>query len=50
MPGLVEVVSGISESDQVIITGQDRLSSGDRLEVRRDEDAIPDNRFKTLES
>ncbi len=50
MPGLVEVVSGINDDDQVIITGQDRLSSGDRLEVRRDEDAIPDNRFLTLES
>lgn len=50
MPGLVEVVSGINDDDQVIITGQDRLSSGDRLEVRQDEDAIPDNRFLTLES
>lgn len=46
MPGLVEVVSGISDSDQVIITGQDRLSSGDRVEIKEDRDAIPENRFQ----
>ncbi|GGY61653.1 efflux RND transporter periplasmic adaptor subunit [Marinobacter zhanjiangensis] len=45
MPGLVEVVSGIAESDQVIVTGQDRLSSGDRVEVKNGEGAVPDNRF-----
>jgi membrane fusion protein (multidrug efflux system) len=45
MPGLVEVVRGVSESDQVIVTGQDRLSSGDRIEVRSGEGAVPDNRF-----
>lgn len=51
MPGLVEVVSGISDSDQVIITGQDRLSSGDRIKVKEGDDAVPDNRFvQSLES
>lgn len=45
MPGLVEVVSGIGKSDQVIITGQDRLSSGDRVDVQDGEGAVPDNRF-----
>lgn len=45
MPGLVEVVSGIGEADQVIITGQDRLSSGDRVEVQDGEGAVPENRF-----
>lgn len=44
-PGLVEVVEGLSPDDQVIITGQDRLSSGDRIEVVEDDSAIPDNRF-----
>ena len=45
MPGLVEVVNGVSESDQVITTGQDRLSSGDRVEVKDSEGAVPENRF-----
>lgn len=51
MPGLVEVISGVSESDQVIITGQDRLSSGDRVDVKEGGDAVPENRFvQSLES
>ncbi|SET32854.1 MULTISPECIES: efflux RND transporter periplasmic adaptor subunit [Marinobacter] len=50
MPGLVEVVSGISDSDRVIITGQDRLSSGDRVEIKDEGNAIPDNRFQAMES
>ncbi|WP_297797234.1 efflux RND transporter periplasmic adaptor subunit [uncultured Marinobacter sp.] len=50
-PGWVEVSDGLSEDDPVIITGQDRLSSGDRIEVVEDDKAIPDNRFATsLES
>ncbi len=44
-PGWVEVSDGLSREDQVIITGQDRLSSGDRIEVVDDDKAIPDNRF-----
>lgn len=44
-PGLVEVSRGLSLQDQVIITGQDRLSSGDRIDVVEDDNAIPDNRF-----
>lgn len=44
-PGWVEVSDGLSEDDQVIITGQDRLSSGDRINVVDDDKAIPDNRF-----
>lgn len=44
-PGIVEVVSGLALEDQVIITGQDRLSSGDRIDVVEDTAAIPDNRF-----
>jgi membrane fusion protein (multidrug efflux system) len=44
-PGVVEVASGLSLEDQVIVTGQDRLSSGDRIEVVEDMAAIPDNRF-----
>ncbi|EON92024.1 RND family efflux transporter MFP subunit [Marinobacter lipolyticus SM19] len=50
-PGWVEVSDGLTEDDPVIITGQDRLSSGDRIEVVEDDKAIPDNRFATsLES
>lgn len=50
-PGLVEVAEGLSVDDPVIITGQDRLSSGDRINVVEDDKAIPDNRFATsLES
>lgn len=44
-PGLVEVASGLSLDHQVIVTGQDRLSSGDRINVVEDTAAIPDNRF-----
>ncbi|WP_203142103.1 efflux RND transporter periplasmic adaptor subunit [Marinobacter mangrovi] len=32
-PGRVEVISGLAEDDAVVITGQDRLSSGDALDV-----------------
>lgn len=39
-PGLVEVSKGISKSDSVVITGQDRLSSGDRISVVEDDDAL----------
>lgn len=44
-PGIVEVASGLSLEDQVVVTGQDRLSSGDRINVVEDTAAIPDNRF-----
>lgn len=50
-PGRVEVAEGLTIEDPVIITGQDRLSSGDRIEVVEDDKAIPENRFATsLES
>ncbi|MGO1502342.1 MAG: efflux RND transporter periplasmic adaptor subunit, partial [Marinobacter sp.] len=45
MPGLVEVVEGLALEDQVIVTGQDRLSSGNRIRVVDEDTAIPDNRF-----
>jgi membrane fusion protein, multidrug efflux system len=44
-PGIVEVASGLTLDDQVIVTGQDRLSSGDRINVVEDTAAVPDNRF-----
>lgn len=51
MPGRVEVVSGLAIDDRVIVTGQDRLSSGDRIDVKEGENVIPDNRFaKSMES
>ncbi|AOY89426.1 efflux transporter periplasmic adaptor subunit [Marinobacter salinus] len=45
MPGRVEVAEGLTLQDAVIVTGQDRLSSGDRIRVVDEENAIPDNRF-----
>lgn len=51
MPGLVEITSGLTLNDAVVVTGQDRLSTGDRIEVQTGEQAIPDNRFaQTVES
>ncbi|MFO7529043.1 MAG: efflux RND transporter periplasmic adaptor subunit [Marinobacter sp.] len=51
MPGMVEVVSGVQPEDEVIVTGQDRLSSGDRIRVLDGENVIPENRFvSSLES
>ncbi|WP_336367865.1 efflux RND transporter periplasmic adaptor subunit [Marinobacter sp. C2H3] len=44
-PGIVEVVSGLSEDEPVVVTGQDRLSSGQRISVKDDENVLPDNRF-----
>jgi membrane fusion protein (multidrug efflux system) len=45
MPGRVEIVEGLTENDAVIVTGQDRLSTGDRIDVTDDQNAIPVNRF-----
>lgn len=39
-PGRVEVVSGLTEEDAVVITGQDRLSSGDPLDVVKSDNAL----------
>lgn len=51
MPGRVEVVDGLTMDDRVIVTGQDRLSSGDRIDVKEGENVIPENRFaKSMES
>ncbi|MCG7200306.1 efflux RND transporter periplasmic adaptor subunit [Marinobacter pelagius] len=51
MPGKVEVVSGVQPEDEVIVTGQDRLSSGDRIRILDGENVIPENRFvSSLES
>lgn len=41
-PGLVEILSGIDASDRVVITAQDRLSSGDAVRILEGTaDAIP---------
>ncbi|MDR9425230.1 MAG: efflux RND transporter periplasmic adaptor subunit [Marinobacter sp.] len=45
MPGRVEILDGLSLDNQVIVTGQDRLSSGDRIRAIESDNAIPDNRF-----
>jgi len=51
MPGMVEIVDGLGLDERVIVTGQDRLSSGDRISVVEGENVIPDNRFaNSLES
>lgn len=47
-PGQVEITSGLTPEDAVVITGQDRLSSGDRIRVIDSENAIPDNRFTSV--
>ncbi|MAM86029.1 MAG: efflux transporter periplasmic adaptor subunit [unclassified Hahellaceae] len=39
-PGQVEVASGLSTGHQVVVTGQDRLSSGDLVTIQVDEDAL----------
>lgn len=44
-PGLVEVVSGLQPEDQVIVTGQERLSSGDPVRVLEGKPDLPQNRF-----
>lgn len=48
MPGHVEIANGLTPEDAVVVTGQDRLSSGDRIRVIDDENAIPDNRFTSV--
>ncbi|HET8849812.1 MAG TPA: efflux RND transporter periplasmic adaptor subunit [Marinobacter sp.] len=45
LPGWVEVREGLTTADRVIITGQDRLSTGDRIRDVSSDQAIPDNRF-----
>ncbi len=42
-PGRVEIVDGVSADARVVITGQDRLSSGDRVVVGDDDNVIPDH-------
>ncbi|WP_166268631.1 efflux RND transporter periplasmic adaptor subunit [Marinobacter caseinilyticus] len=39
-PGQVEVRTGVALDDAVVITGQDRLSSGDRVAIVDDADAL----------
>lgn len=42
-PGKVEILTGVSADDRVVITAQDRLSSGDALQILDGADsAIPD--------
>ncbi len=45
LPGLVEVAAGLDTEDAVIVAGQDRLSSGERIQVVEDETVLPENRF-----
>src|SRR5690554_720543 len=49
LPGWVEVTDGLTMEDAVIITGQDRLSSGNRVRVIESDRAIPENRFDSVQ-
>src|SRR5690554_2747946 len=49
LPGWIEVTDGLTVEDAVIITGQDRLSSGDRIRVVESGLAIPENRFDSAQ-
>jgi membrane fusion protein (multidrug efflux system) len=49
LPGLVEITEGLGLEDSVIITGQDRLSSGNRIRTMESDLAIPDNRFDSAQ-
>lgn len=49
MPGWVEIANGLTAEDAVVVTGQDRLSSGERIRVIDDENAIPGNRFTSAQ-
>jgi membrane fusion protein (multidrug efflux system) len=44
LPGQVEVTAGLEEGAEVIVTGQDRLSSGERVSPNPDAQ-LPANRF-----
>lgn len=44
MPGLVEITAGLEEGAAVVVSGQDRLSSGERVELNPDAQ-LPPNRF-----
>ena len=44
LPGRVEVVDGLDESAAVVVSGQDRLSSGERVSLNPDAQ-LPPNRF-----
>lgn len=48
MPGRVEVAKGLSADDAVVVTGQDRLSSGERIRVVENQNAVPSNRFTSV--
>ncbi|MCH8497667.1 MAG: efflux RND transporter periplasmic adaptor subunit [Marinobacter sp.] len=47
MPGVVEISNGLAHGDQVVITGQDRLRSGQRLNVLEDDNALIGGRWHT---
>lgn len=50
-PGMVEVLSGVSHEDRVVITAQDRLASGDQLQILEGtENAIPASTLMQQES
>ncbi|SFL93353.1 efflux RND transporter periplasmic adaptor subunit [Marinobacter zhejiangensis] len=42
-PGLVEIQSGLSADDAVVVTGQDRLSNGESVQVSTDDEAMLDH-------
>ena len=48
VPGWVEIKEGLSPEDAVVVTGQDRLSSGNRIRVLESDRSIPENRFESV--
>ena len=48
MPGWVEIKEGLNLDDAVVVTGQDRLSSGNRIRVLESDRSIPENRFESV--
>ncbi|MCK0106756.1 efflux RND transporter periplasmic adaptor subunit [Marinobacter sp. S0848L] len=48
MPGWVEIKEGLSLEDSVVVTGQDRLSSGNRIRELESDRSIPENRFESV--
>lgn len=46
-PGLVEITGGVSVTDSIIITGQDRLSSGDKVAIVEDDNALVSSESST---
>lgn len=50
LPGWVEIKQGLTSADQVVVTGQERLSSAQRLSLLDAALALPQNRFQPTQA